>query len=508
MRRVLLCLLLMLCLAKSKSNAIEGPESAGCGGKTAQQCVDLALEAMGGRGRLQQITSVRLRTIGHTALAEQSYRQEPFITSYESGETTIDLANQRVLREAKLTWPESDPNQSEVESTWVLGPDGCVTRTKGGDAPCAPGNVHAAREMLALGPERLLLAASGAADLRLEKPEMLRSTPHAVVAFSWQKIPVKVLLNPFNHLPDAVETTQEFPDFWFFWGDVRQRVYWDNWQLLHGVVYPTNRVEERNGVLWSSAQVLNVELNVPIDDKAFAMDTNMAKRSFASPGWKRAFHGDKSTSLAAGVDLFLGAWNSTIVKQSDGVVILEAPISSTYAQGVIEEARKRYPGAPIKAVLSTSDSWPHAGGVRYAVAEGLPVYILDLNRPLLDRMMSAPHTLDPDALEASKGKQPKWKIVGAKEEIGSGDNRVELYPIRGACTERQYMVYFPQAHLLYASDTLVVNDDGSLYAPELMREVAQAVKREGLKVETVFAMHQGPTPWEQVVKQLEKAAQP
>ena len=69
------------------------------------------------------------------------------------------------------------------------------------------------------------------------------------------------------------------------------------------------------------------------------------------------------------------------MKQSDGIVILEAPISGLYTQGVIEEARKRYPGAPVKAVLSTSDSWPHTGGVRSAVAQGLPVYILDLNRP-------------------------------------------------------------------------------------------------------------------------------
>jgi hypothetical protein len=75
---------------------------------------------------------------------------------------------------------------------------------------------------------------------------------------------------------------------------------------------------------------------------------------------------------------------------------------------VIEEARKRYPGTAVKAVLSTSDSWPHTGGVRFAVAEGLPVYILDLNQQLLDRTISAPHTLDPDALEKSKhSKSPK-----------------------------------------------------------------------------------------------------
>jgi glyoxylase-like metal-dependent hydrolase (beta-lactamase superfamily II) len=175
---------------------------------------------------------------------------------------------------------------------------------------------------------------------------------------------------------------------------------------------------------------------------------------------------------------------------------------------VLEEAKKRYPGVPVKAVLTTSDSWPHVGGVRESVAEGLPVYILDLNRPLLDRMIEAPHTLDPEALEQAKGsKKPQWKIVSEKQIVGTEANRMELYPLRGAATERQYMVYFPEHRLLYASDTLVLNEDGSLYDPELMREVIQAVKREGLKVETVFAMHQGPTPWSQVVELVEKAQQ-
>ena len=82
---------------------------------------------------------------------------------------------------------------------------------------------------------------------------------------------------------------------------------------------------------------------------------------------------------------------------------------------------------------------------------------------------------------------------------------MELYPLRGASTERQYLVYFPQHHLLYASDTLAINDDGTLYDPELMREVVEAVEREGLQVSTVFAMHQGPVPWTSAVALVKKA---
>lgn len=67
------------------------------------------------------------------------------------------------------------------------------------------------------------------------------------------------------------------------------------------------------------------------------------------------------------------------------------------------------------------------------------------------------------------------------------------------------MAYFPEHRLLYASDTLVINDDNTLYDPELMNEVVQAAKRESLHVDTVFAMHQGPTDWKQVLDLLAKS---
>ncbi|MGA9668622.1 MAG: hypothetical protein WBQ94_05395, partial [Terracidiphilus sp.] len=361
--------------------------SPGCEHLSPQQCVEAGLEAMGGRGRLEALKSVRLQTVSHTLLMEQSYRQAPFIASYEHDVVTMDLAGQRMLTEAKVTWPESDLNQADTEATVIVGADGGVRRSKGGDSPCGLATQVAARERLALGPARVLLTAINAPDLHFEAPESVRETSHTVVAFTWQHLPVHLLLNPFNHLPDAVETTQEFQDFWYFWGDVKQRIYFDNFKVVQGISFPTNLVEERNGVVWSSEQALNVELNVPIDDKAFAMDAAAVKQSAHLVGWNRPFRVKTDTALAPGTDLFPGSWNSTIVKEPDGIVILEAPISGLYMQGVIEEAKKRYPGAAIKAVLSTSDSWPHTGGVRLAVAQGLPVFILDLNRPLLDRMM-------------------------------------------------------------------------------------------------------------------------
>jgi glyoxylase-like metal-dependent hydrolase (beta-lactamase superfamily II) len=474
----------------------------GCEGIDAKQCLALAIDAMGGRAALAGITTEKLDIADHTLLTEQSYRQAPFITAYDRLRRSVDFAKSRISTESDSLWPESDPDTASASSssTTVSTPSAAIMRAESGDTRASRASIDEARATLELGPERLLLTAEAASDLHFEPAETLRSTPHAVVAFGWNGAPVKILINRFNHLPDAVESTRSFNDFWFAWGDVAQRVYYDNWKLIGGVVYPTNRVEERNGVAWSSAQVLDASFNPALDDKAFAMDPAAAAASAQSPGWNRPFDDKHPVQLAPGIDLYQGSWNVTLIKQDDGVVVLETPISPKFTEGVLAKARADNPGRPIKAVLTTSDSWPHAAGVRQAVAEKLPVYLLDLNRPLLERMIAAPHRLQPDPLQTTP-QQADWRVVAGKTEIGTGANRLVLYPLRGAATERQYMVYFPEHRLLYASDTLVIDPDKhSLYDPELMREVVQAATREGLKVETVYAMHEGPTAWSEATR--------
>jgi hypothetical protein len=443
--------------------------------------------------------------ISHSALMEQSYRQDPFITSYERDKTTIDLAGKRTRTEAHVVWPESDLNQADADNVLITAADGGVYHGAHGDTPCSLADLDAARETFALSPLRVLSTALGAADLHYEAPQVVRSRAHAVVAFTWEQVPVRLLLNGDNHLPDALETRQVFHDFWYHWGDVQQRVYFDNWKYLHGVSYPSNTVIERNGALWTSLQALDVEFNVALDDKDFAADAKALQQSSAGKGWERPFSNAHATQLAPGIDLYTGSWNTTIVQQPDGIVILETPIGANFTRGILEEAARKYPGAKIKAVLTTSDSWPHVGGVRTVVAAGLPVYALDMNLPLLGRLVSAAHTIQPDPLQNAPRK-PQWIVVSEKRVVGAGANRMVLYPLRGASTERQYMVYFPEHRLLYASDTLVMNGDHTLYDPQLMHEVRQAVEREQLVVDTVYAMHENPTSWKDVVALLDASA--
>ena len=124
-RLFLLGLLIAAGAAQAKEKAMVVP---GCAQQSPQQCVTAALEAMGGRERLQQVSSVRMQTVGHTLLMEQSYRQAPFITSYERGHVTLDLVNQRLFAETTLTWPESTPiNPTPTPRWWSVRMAGSIT---------------------------------------------------------------------------------------------------------------------------------------------------------------------------------------------------------------------------------------------------------------------------------------------------------------------------------------------------------------------------------------------
>ena len=156
--------------ASSAGAASAAPQCA----PTPRDCAALALAAMGGRERIEAVKGLGLEGLQHTLLVEQSYRQEPFITAYARTQEKMDFATQRALVQTHLTWPESDPGQSESDTTLVVGPEGGVYRSEKSDSPASRADIEAARTALALGPMRLLLTALGAADLHFESAQRLR----------------------------------------------------------------------------------------------------------------------------------------------------------------------------------------------------------------------------------------------------------------------------------------------------------------------------------------------
>jgi hypothetical protein len=464
---------------------------------------------MGGQENLRTLATVRFSAVGHRNLLEQSERPEgPYIVEYDQIFELRDLEQGKWKRTTEMTVMMQPKFKISTTTSGAVAAREINGQTSAGSR----GDLQQAEETLEFGPERILLTALSAADLHTESDTMLQSVPHHVISFTWKNVPVHVFLNANTALPTAVEWRRAYPydTFWSVRGDVTTRVYYSLWWLCpHGIHYPLQWDVFRNDLPDRVITITDIALNPPLPDDAFAI-TPEIEAAFNQRGNRTVddrtlgLPDQPAIEVAKDIIHIPGAWNTTLVRQPDGIVVIEAPISSGYSAKVIAEAERRWPTAKIKAVISTSDAWPHIAGVREYVARGIAVYALDLNLPILQRLCSAPRTSVPDTL-AKFPRKPDFHIVSGKVVLGEGRNRLEIYPLRGETTERQMMVYFPEHRLLYGSDAFQKQSDGSYFYPQTVWEVIHAVEREKLPVDTFFMMHMGPTPWSELSKSIEAA---
>ncbi|HEY6304835.1 MAG TPA: hypothetical protein VI488_00070 [Candidatus Angelobacter sp.] len=464
---------------------------------------------MGGEEKVRALTSLHFLASVQRNELEQSERPEgPYIVENNQVEEWRDLAHENWKQVTRI----HVAIQPEYVTTSVVS-DGAASRIFNGQQfPGSGDQLQAAGEALALSPERVMLKGLASGDLRRLPDLILQSVPHQAVQFTWAGSPVRIYLNADTHLPTAVEWESAFPfaTFWSIWGDVTTRVYYSFWWLQNGIHYPLQADVVRNRLPDRTVTITKLDFNQELAPADFAI-SNETRAAFAARAKQTlgdralGIPGQPASEPAPGIVFIPGPWNTTLVRQEDGIVVLEAPISSGYSAKVIEEAQKRFPGVPVKAVITTSDSWPHIGGVREYVAGGVPVYVLDRTVPLIRRLLHAPRSRYPDAL-AKAPRKADLRPVSSRTVIGSGPNRLELYPIHGETSERQMMAYFPEHKLLYGSDPFQQLEDGKLFYPQTVYELESAVLREHLAVERFFMMHIGLTPWAKVVETVRNAS--
>src|SRR5262245_4958136 len=395
----------------------------------ARQWVETAIGRMGGEGALRSLATLKVESIGYRNLLEQSERPDgPWIPQVERVTELWDTPGGR--------WTETI-DATVSDSTYairtIVNGDVVVRRLGERLLPSTRGTILEAREWMALSPQQVLLAALAAPDLRREPDVVFQGVSQHAVAFGEGEGKRRLLLNTRTGFPTAVETMRALPDdlYWQLWGDVPTRIAWSFWDLRPGgLFYPMQWDVERGGRPWRAFTIAKLEPGVALNADAFAVPDS-EKQAFAARGALALDErplGDPSrptVELAPGVVVIPGSWGVALVRQSDGVVVLEAPISNGYSARVIEEAKRRFPDLPVKAVVTTSDSWPHFGGIREYAARGIPIYLLDLNVAQIRRALESPHRLHPDALETSP-RAPILRPVSGRTVVGDGPNRIEL----------------------------------------------------------------------------------
>jgi len=466
-------------------------------GRPADSIVHRAIDAIGGEDRWRAVKTLEL--IGRGAqyhIGDSEWFDGPYFIDYQTVDDWRDVAQTR--RAVRVTTYQVPSDTGSFTSTMVL------TDTLA--------NV--------LEPEHVLWTALHAPDLHRERDTVFRFVSHQVVAFHVGKSPVRLFFESETGMLRMVEVRRTYPNsvFWNAWGDVTERIRYSDWSVEPtGIWYPQQIDTDRNGRAEETVSYGLVRVNATPDPKLFEPPAASATCGFGcqsadsvplgvggAGGVGPTSPGRGPREIAPGIVQIVGAWNSTLVRQGDGVVVIEAPISAGYSRKVIQEAGRRFPGAPIKGVITTTDFWWHVAGLREYVARGIPIYVLDRNVRVVTERAKAPHTFAPDSL-ARAPRAPVIRAVSTRMALGSGENRIELIPFHTEQLDRMMMVYLPERHLVYTAEGVQLYPSGLTF-PQTAFEVVGAVKREGLAPDTFIGMHVAATPWARLVSVLDSLA--
>jgi glyoxylase-like metal-dependent hydrolase (beta-lactamase superfamily II) len=257
------------------------------------------------------------------------------------------------------------------------------------------------------------------------------------------KAPVKAFVDDKN-LITRVETLIDHPVL----GDMPfEAIYSDYKDVGGGVQFPMHIVQRQGGHPIFDLRLSDVKVNTPVNTQA-PQGRGGAPAAAAAPANPPAV----SEKIGDGVYLITGGYTVIAVDFKDYIALVESGQTEARALAVIAEAKRLIPNKPIRYVINTHSHFDHAGGLRAFVAEGSTILTHESNKAYLEKVLSLPHTLNPDKAQSS-GKKPIVEGMGDKKVLTDGTHVIELYRLQNFLHHDGMIVaYLPKEKAILEAD--------------------------------------------------------
>ncbi len=282
-------------------------------------------------------------------------------------------------------------------------------------------------------------------------------------------------------------------------GDRQTLTWYTRWQPVEGasgVRLPRQVDTEVTGRLLSHNVVTSYRMDTAVDPGLFAIPDSIAGRTAPVTGPVPS-----PPVVVTLVELAPGVWRaeggthfSLVVEQGSRLVVVELPQSRARGTAVLDTLRARFPGRTVATVVNTHHHHDHAGGIRVALARGLPVATHARNAAFIRSIGTARKTARPDALSRAP-RAPVMRPVSDTLVLGTGDHRVVLLPVPSVHAEGILAAYLPGSRLLFVADVLT---PGPVLNPVGSAELVALVRARNLVVDRVVGAHGGIAPWADV----------
>lgn len=315
-----------------------------------------------------------------------------------------------------------------------------------------------------------------------------------------------IMFDPATKLPAAVRTRDEDN----IWGDSDYDLILSDWRTVGGVKYAFGRSTRLNDMEVQRVTYKEVTPNAPLGPETFAIPD--AVKAAAKPPatgnvpyqWviRRLFlarftdsdavyfppgGGFKLVALAPDVQMVQGGGaNNLIVNMKDGLAIFDAPTDEGQSRFVIDAAKAKYPGKPIKYLVLTHHHMDHTGGMRAFAAEGATVIVPAPDKAYFEQVIKAPHTLEPDAQQ--KAMKPA-SVQEVKDSLSLKDDTVEinLYNIPNPHVDGFLLGHVVKDNILWVTD--LVSPRGTISRDPGTVAVGNALRKHNITGATIAGGH-------------------
>jgi hypothetical protein len=498
MRRAAAVAMFLIFVMKVMASAPTVDDSTAQARQVLMKCID----SVGDLNRLQNVKVLSYQSLSHTFLHSVSMSDSlPALFAYETNEVVLQTQRRIVKDASHWQWTESaTPSISE----FVTSPEGGFIERNSKRTPVTADKFYEAVDMLAANPISALLSASNAADLKLLQPS------HKVYEISFlqtvygQRVKTTLGIDKRSYALQWIEIQHSYSQdvYSSMWGDTAKRFVYSSWFLdASGLYFPTKWKVSTNGEEDGQVSLLDVKINrdspvtsdIPDEFKdSFGTFLHISAEDLA----KRNLGNGDHLEVQDGIVMLPGkerAYNSLIVKQDKGILIVEAPYSIANSEQVVAYIHSAFPNIPILGIVSSDFYWFHIAGLPTYAKARIPIYVLDANVGRVRRLLSSQV---PES--GVQGSVPLLRTVQGRTEMGTGMNRMILLPFRGVASAKMMAVYFPERKLLYCSDLYLPVAWAHQYWAEHLSEILDLIEREHIDVQQITGVSAPPHDWKEL----------
>src|SRR5262249_1822831 len=91
-----------------------------------------------------------------------------------------------------------------------------------------------------------------------------------------------------------------------------------------------------------------------------------------------------------------GTHNNMVVEMRDHLVVFDAPVNDAQSRWVLDAAKAKYPGKPVRYLVLTHHHMDHTGGMRGFLVEGATLVVGQGTAAHYRKVLASPWTRNPD----------------------------------------------------------------------------------------------------------------